>query len=257
MREHIRRFALVRDAVGETTVEERQRIATHLEGCATCREAAAEVRANVSEYEADRERHFAVIRDKLQAARPEPRRAPPWRRIWPVVATAAMAVGLAVALVRPGSDPVQYKGELAMQVVAKRGERQFVVHDGQELFEGDALRFVVTVGAPGYLTLFSVDGRGVVTPFYPGSAPRTDPAPLTLERSGPHELPGAIELDDAIGDEVVIAVLSAEPFSRTEVHEAFRRLVVDKHAADLTAPAAGVAGDVALLRFTKPPPRRP
>jgi hypothetical protein len=215
------------------------------------------VNANVSEYDADSERHFARIRGRLPAARPKPRGAPLWRRLWPVAAGAAIAAGLVVAIVRPGKDAVQYRGEIAMRVVAKRGERQFVVHDGRELFEGDALRFVVTVGAPGYLTLFSVDGRGVVTPFYPGSDPEKDPAPLMLERAGPHELPGAVELDDAVGDEVVIAVLSAEPFSRADVHDAFRRLVVGKRAAELTAAAAGVAGDVALLRFTKPPPRRP
>jgi hypothetical protein len=128
------------------------------------------------------------------------------------------------ALVRGGPPPAPeqpaytgLKGTMKFQVVAKRGDHQFRVDPGAELRENDALRFVVVTDRGGWVSVFSVDSRGAVSPFYPDTEPAGDPSPLRLDRAGRHELPGSIVLDDALGPEHFVVVFSPGEFDRGEV----------------------------------------
>jgi hypothetical protein len=141
---------------------------------------------------------------------------------------AAAAVLVVVNLPAPPSvveqrPEISFKGKLAVQVVAKRGDRQFMVKGGESLAENDALRFRITTAFPGYMSVLSVDGRGTVSAFYPDSAPSITPDPLRIARPGRQELPGSIVLDDAPGPEHLIVVFSKERFNRREVHRRIKQ----------------------------------
>ncbi len=144
-----------------------------------------------------------------------------------LAAAAALVLGVYLTLggapPKPGGDDgIRYKGVVSVEVVAKRGDRQFRVEPGSALLENDALRFIVTTGTPGYMDLFSVDSKGRVSPFYPESEPDADPAPMTLGNAGRHVLPGSVILDDALGEEHIVLVFSEAVFDRDEVQKEIR-----------------------------------
>jgi hypothetical protein len=233
------RFTLVRFKAGDLEEPEAGALSAHLEQCAACRETLAGIERNVSQYESGAEERLARLRARLDREDPRnPGPVPPtWLRLAPAggaLALAAAAAALVVVLpsLKEGSpgpaagvepaDPtassVRFKGAVAVEVVARRGERQFRVEKGAELRPGDALRFVVTVGAPGFISVFSVDALDNVSPFYPDSDPGSHPAPFRVDAAGRHELPGSIILDDSVGDECLVVAFSEKSFERPAIH---------------------------------------
>ncbi len=244
---------LARLVAGELSAEEARRVEEAALASPEARQRLEALRAHVSEYEAVAPRQLAALRQRLEA---EGARAgtPFWRRplvlLAPLAAAAAAVMLVLVLRAPPGpEDAVGFKGALAVRVVARRGESQLVVQPGAELAAGDALRFVVTVPAPGHLTVFSVDGRGELSPFYPESEPAQDERPLRLERAGQHELPGSVTLDDAPGPERLFVVYSPAPFARGPLHARVRELV--RRGAAVTAAELGIQGAVERLDAAK------
>ena len=109
-------------------------------------------------------------------------------------------------------------------MVAKRGEHQFKVEPGTVLYPNDSIRFVISTESPGYLSVMSVDSRNQISPFYPETEPSTDPKPLAIEKSGRHELPGSIILDDALGTEFLIVVFSTNIFNRNDLFRDLKKM---------------------------------
>lgn len=176
----------------------------------------------------------------------------PWVVLVPAGVVAAAVAG--VLALRPPAPPtaepaVSFKGALAVRVVARRGATQLTVRSGELLAAGDALRFVITAPAPGYLSVFSLDGRGAISPFCPDSDPAADFRPLRLERAGQHELPGSVVLAAAPGPERLFVVFSVDTFDRRRVHARVRELVAQR--AEVTARAVGLRGAVELISVGK------
>ncbi len=219
----------------------------------------AELQGHAAEFEQVAELQRAALRRRLEAEAATPRRQPSrwWRPLAVLVPVAAAAAVVLVIshriepLATPPVEDIAFKGQLAVHVVARRGETQFAVEPGVELAPGDALRFVVTAATPGYLTVFSVDGRGEASPFYPESAPATSAAPLRLERAGQQTLPGSVVLDEAPGPERLFVVFSPRPFERGPVHERARQLCAAGPCQTVSARALGVDGAVQLLTVSK------
>jgi hypothetical protein len=259
------RFAIASWRAGDLPPDEAQRVEAHLNDCQSCRAVRDEIESNAAEYESRAEEHLARLLERLEAERPATEVVPLAPRRRSRVATVAIAVGglaaaavlalvLVPALLEPSDTDLQgdirFKGQLAVELVAKRGARQFRVTEGAELVAGDAIRFVVSTGAPGWISVFSIDGAGRLSPFYPDSDPATDPEPLRLGASGRHELPGSIILDDSLGHEDIVVVFSTAQFDRGPVHRAAAR------AGSAAAAAAELGPDFALqiVRVTKRPP---
>jgi hypothetical protein len=246
----------------------------------------ADIRKNVAEYEADADRHMALLRSRLIAeqsaigsdpasagsepefspkpatlgGQPTGRQGPWWRRLryyFPAVATAAAAALIALLFYtrgfeEPPKPDVAFKGVLAVKVVAKRGAQQFMVKSGQRMAEGDALRFIVTTDGPGYISVFSVDGRGKVSPFYPEADPRANPAPLHVDRAGRHVLEGSVILDNALGLEHLVVVFSPERFERATVHRRIRRqLEPGAPVPRFMARTVGLKGSIEVITIEK------
>ncbi len=226
MTQCLSRLAIAKLKTGDLEGEAKEAAVAHIEGCETCGAVLADMEANVARFEAEK----GAQREKL-AARLDAEGSLPSRRgrltsarsrgiLGGVGIVAAAAVALFVlrtSVSPPATDEIRFKGTLSLEVVAKRAQRQFTVKEGDTLMEDDALRFVVTTGAPGYLQVFSVDAKGAVSPFYPESDPRRDPEPLSIESVGRHELPGSVILDDSVGRERIVVVFSEESFNRAEV----------------------------------------
>jgi hypothetical protein len=227
----------------------------HVRDCAACRAALAELGANVDTYESRRDEHLAMLRARLAGEPPSPEKRPPWIRLIPAFGAAAvvLAVLLVIALGRrePSAPETVFKGTLSLQVIAKRGDRQFLVRDGVKLMERDALRFVLTTGTRGHLSIFSLNARGDLHPFYPDSDPAVDPAPMQIDRPGRCELPGSVVLDDWVGREHFVTVLSERRFTRERLHERARQLFMEGEIGALTPKALGIRGNVYIISVQK------
>jgi hypothetical protein len=226
-------FDLVRYALSELPEEQAQAIPAFLQQNDAARARLEELRENAAVYEANGSSHLDALMARIGAQSPAPKARPKKKarfQLWGVLVPLAVAAAIAAlvfSLPQSGDRPpsgvtqpsaVPYKGVVALRIVAKRGERQFVVRDGMALQQGDALRFVISTDRLGYVTVLSFDGRGQLSAFYPEGNPADDPAPLALDSAGQHVLPGSVILDDALGEETFVVVFSETPFDRALVH---------------------------------------
>ncbi len=248
---HHNRLTLAAFTAGDLSQEEVDVVRSHLESCVECKEALAQLRHNIDDYRTRDDEHRAALRARLvseAAARTgaNERTTGWWRWV-------AVAAAIAVAVVASWPDPTPpetpatvYKGTLGVDVVALHDGEQQRVTDGARLFEGDALRFVLTTGEPGFATVLSVDGSETVTGFYPEDGVAD---PMRLE-AGRHELPGSVVLDDVLGKEHLVVAWSRARFDREPLHGTIRRMILREGPAALT-PAALSVDAVEVLTIEK------
>ncbi|MBW2734792.1 MAG: DUF4384 domain-containing protein [Deltaproteobacteria bacterium] len=107
----------------------------------------------------------------------------------------------------PGLSPepgaYRIKGGFSIAVRVKRGERQWQAKADTWFEPGDNIRFIVTIPSAGYLYVVGIDASRTVTLYEPYGGERA----RRLQPGDAQAVPGAIELDDTLGDERVIALL--------------------------------------------------
>jgi hypothetical protein len=90
---------------------------------------------------------------------------------------------------------------------------------GDSFLPGDALRFVVSSGSPGYFFLVGVEPSGNVVAYHPYGGTRSVPLPGGREIA----LPGSLILDESKGTEYFGGLFSREPLALDEIRAAVRR----------------------------------
>lgn len=201
----------------------------HLDGCDECRGRWAQLEADKRQFE---QFVFPRTLPKLEA-RLEQQQTPVgfFARfrlavVLPAVAVAAAATFAVVGLTGPGTQTedelyIGLKGAVpSVEIVAQRGETQFKVTPGGELHAKDRIRFVVNPAGARYVLIASQDGAGAFTVYQPFGANQS----MSIEGVGRArvELPGAVELDDTMGTERVVAAFSDSPISAADLEAAFR-----------------------------------
>ncbi len=253
------RFLLERYLAAELGDPDASRVASHLEACARCQglletlekeKAAFQDRVPFDRFYSDLEarlrRDATADRDARQATlEMSGGRVGSWlERVrawiadfsqwlagprWAVVAV--VAVALVVVLPRTGGlipgdhdDGSRIKATAVhpgpLEVVLLRDGRIVQAVSGDLFHQGDRLQFRIAPGTWRFLHLVSLDDQGRLTPFYPDDGS----ASLELRLDAEQLLPGAIELDDFVGQERIFAVFSQEPLDYSVVEEAARRL---------------------------------
>ncbi len=268
MSDCVDRMALVRWILEDLSVEEMTAITDHLSGCSACKARAERIREGIDDFAPMKTGTLSAIHGRMAEVRAERERR---RFLRPsVIAAAAIAASLVVVffvaspLDREMADahavpddiqqPVRYKGEMSCKVFVKRGDRQFKATPGKTLRAGDRLRFVVTTDTGGYLSVFSVDGRGRPSPFYPDTLPDRAPEPMLLAGSGDHELPDAVELDDSPGQETIVVLFSQARFDRRELVRAIAPLAAGGRLEAIRRATAGRGVHSRVFRFLKAGP---
>jgi len=169
--------------------------------------------------EARPDRLLAGILARLEEPPARPWWSLSWVRFGALGAAAAAAlVLLAVAFWSPPPGPqepvVRAKGSLGLNVFLKRGERVAEALSGDSFQAGDRLRFTLELPVAGHVLLVAQDAQGRLEPchpFGPGAASR----PAQAGSTGPLE--GAVELDEAPGDEWIHLVHCPRPFGPDEL----------------------------------------
>ena len=185
--------------------------AAHAKRCAQCAQRVASLKQGQA----------AFLIQKPAPAFMEKLERPRWRLRWPVLALAATAALALLLVMRVGPNPprepsVKFKGQaqLALRLHVSRGggpARPFDVR--APLFPQDVVRFVVDLPERGHVSVLSVDGESKLSWYYPPN--KTATAPLTQGRG--HALPGAIALDDYVGQELLVLLLTQEPVRASEI----------------------------------------
>lgn len=231
--------ALTEDLSGELQAE----LSAHLADCPPCTARMDAARAFVAEP-------LPSLR-----ARPEPGArviAFPGRRVL-VVAAAAFAMAAALLLsIRPPTETFTARGgELELEVHRQVGDRTEQIHDGDEVFPGDHLGFRVSSRKDGFLLVAGVDQTGATYSCYPqGDAPSAQPV---ASSRAPVDLKTAIQLDNAAGQERIVALRCPESFALSDIAEALARAPADRPLPPLRDGCAQVE-----LRLPKPgTPRAP
>lgn len=87
---------------------------------------------------------------------------------------------------------------------------------GAELTEGDRLEFAYDAIGWSYVYVASIDAQGTVSAYYPADGARS----LAIAPGIGLPLPGAVELDDFVGAEMLVAIFSAQAVTEETVREA-------------------------------------
>ena len=138
------RLTLALLKTGDLQGESANEVIAHIDGCEACQNTAADLDANVATFESHQESHLQKLRARIDAevASPDRRvRRLSKKRVTIIGSLTAVAAAAALVLfsmqdplLKSGDDDIQFKGNISLQVVAKRDDRQFTVRDGTALF---------------------------------------------------------------------------------------------------------------------------
>jgi hypothetical protein len=147
-------------------------------------------------------------------------------RGWVLMACAAAASAVLVMLVlwwpgepRPPEEGIRTKGAVRLLVFRKKGEAFEPTASGERFSPGDVVKFGVSVPAEGHLMVLGVEADGERYVAFPADGSELSrPVQAT---TGPGEaLPGAVELDDSMGEERLHLVFCKGPFDARQVGRA-------------------------------------
>lgn len=205
----------------------------HLETCERCQARRERLAAERDAYVlAQPAWAFAVAQPAEQkSAEPKPselkrhgpKRAVRWAtRLVPALAAAA-ALALSFLPREPEGSGERAKGGERIGFMVKHGA---TVRRGQALdvvHPGDQLRFVYSCPEPRYLAVVSLDAKGHVSTYFPEGPRAARVAPGT-----DRPLPSAVELDDTLGLEKVVAWFCREPIEIAPLIEEAKRGRLDE-----------------------------
>jgi hypothetical protein len=228
MSNHLSRLALDH-ALANVAPEQRH---PHLGGCERC---AARLALMQRDYDAFLAR-FPTL-EALQLSRPveRPERASGWSIGWPLGLAGALVTALLLVMFNLGTNSpapppqsgVRPKGGSIVDLAVRRGGRSLRYEDSLQLRAGDVLAFRYTTQRR-HLLLLSLERSGKVNAYL------TDPSRRYSMRVRPGRdvhLGLGVELDDYVGPERVIALLSDRPLDveavRHAVLQRFRSLAGD------------------------------
>ncbi len=223
---------------GELEAAFQARVTAHIEDCASCREARAVLGADVGQF--SQQNHIAsLVADALlRASQPSP--LVRWLRR--AVAPLAVCAGLgaaAVALLAPGQTPsvdrIRTKGGFSLSAYVQHREQDGpgALHLGEPLHPGDKLQFRYN-GDAGYLAVVALDAAGKLSTYYPAGA-------VAARVEGGRDVPlaTAVDLDETLGNETIVAVRCDEAITIDEVRSAVSRAIERRRSSFGAAPSGG------------------
>ena len=244
---HLSDLRLDQLLAGELDPPSEAALRSHLVACVPCTHRHGTLLAGAAQVRSDP--RFAAlgpaIRERFATADARPERAQARRSSWTTAVFAACAVAAAVSVLvrrpdtavdaRVAAADSRIKGNLALDVFVRRagaGARVETLLAGDPVHPGDQLRARVRAATRGHFGVFAVD-----SPPPPAPSPAVAsylPAGGELagvEAGAPLLLDGAVELDAALGRELLLGVLCPSPRRKESI------------AADLGATLTAAGGD--------------
>jgi hypothetical protein len=208
-------FTLDRYFVGELLVQESRALEAHLAHCAACQARWAALSQFNSSF-AEPWPPLSVNTNRSAMRAPLQLSSPPWKKLAVsgafISAVSALAAVFMLSL-QPSqnAEEVRTKGSVRLSYHISRDGTVWLAGPNEKLRENDKIQFVFRAAEPGFLAVFSVDGRGEVSSYYPAEGEVA--GAYSPERP---RLSTSTLLDDALGDEVFVAVFCKHSFSKAE-----------------------------------------
>lgn len=208
-------LTLDRLALDELSEVDRARVLAHLTGCAACTQASAALDADRAAFAAEAAVPTLAAEVLERATARSRRRLIPW-----VALPAALAaIGAALVVIAPAPRPydTRAKGTFSLSVYVQHrdGDGAGTLHMGEPLHPGDRIQFRYNGDRAGHLAVFGVDADGQVSTYYP---PGAQAPAVHAGREVPLET--AVELDDSLGREVIVALRCDEPHAVARLKDA-------------------------------------
>jgi hypothetical protein len=210
---------------GELEEAEAEDLEMHLRGCTSCREREQQLSEQAQTFLAQFPKLELQGRTGTLVVPLKSRR---WRALSLLGAGLAAAAGLALVLRQGPPAPTSFsdtgarsKGAARIGFHVKHGTRVFTGTEGQNLYPGDQVRFVVSTSKPQHLAILSRDGAGKVSEYYPGTG-QSCAIPMGQNLA----LETSVELDSTLGTEELWGVFCDAPFSV----EPLRSTLASRHA---------------------------
>jgi hypothetical protein len=223
---------------GELADEEVAKLRAHLAACQPCRE-----RHALLEHE-----HRALFEQlpplpSTSSAGVVSVRPPRYLVARTVLGLGSLAAALALWLSLDERSPqplTRTKGSsdtVQLDWVIRRGGEVFTPAAGEPLRPGDALRFGLHTTQSGFASVLSLDGEGGASVYHEWVA--IEPGPRQL-------LPGAVQLDEVVGEEHLYGVVCARAESLPALQDAIRLAPAEPELP------AGCASDHHVVRKERP-----
>ncbi len=228
-------LALDQLALGELSGADQTRLSAHLRACPSCSQAQVAIAASQRLFLAQ-ENIGALASDALGRAERERATFRPWAWVTRLALPLALAAGAAAVVLWPAEQETRTKGgfSLSTYVLHPEAGNRGVLHAGEPVHPGDKLQFRYQ-GHRGYLAIVAVDAVGKVSVYYP-------PGPVAEPVEAGRDLRSAVELDDVLGPEVVVALRCAEPVAVAQVVAAAKQAVERARLAAQTPTAIDELG---------------
>jgi len=234
-------------------------VRAHVESCETCGKVVASFQAQRGGFLREHPTR-PVVAHVVERAEQEARRARPawldallnprWLLV-PAVAAAALVLVFNLPRGPADDDGVTFKGDgPVLQLYLARGTAEARPLDaGAGLRPGDLLRFGVIAPRGRHAFVASVDEAGRFSRYYPPDA--GEAAPLD-GGSRLQLLPGSIELDETLGREWIVLLVSGERLEEAKVRDALLQAWRAREGDRLGA--LGLDAETTVVPVTKAPP---
>jgi hypothetical protein len=224
---------LIAEARKQAPNPEHQAALGHTLHCPSCAEKLAHMRVFQAEF--SNQLPLATISAETLIRLEEKKRdrqRVSWRTIWRraligglAAATAAMLVVVLLPKRLEDANGERLKGAISLGIFCNRGGSVFRGLSGGSYLPGDKLRFIVGTKQATFDAVFNIEQSGKVTVFYPLQNEHAAAGAAAPERV----LPGAVELDQALGKEYLIGIFCPASFDLQPVaialaHPAFDTL---------------------------------
>ena len=199
----------------EVTALERRRLEHHITGCPACERGVAQRAAERAEFVAD-PRLLARLSERASAVPPARHR----HRI--AIAVPAILCAAAVLLVlrtRSSSPAIERRtvtkgGFEARLVIERDGELLPIAGAGGLVHPGDRLQVAISVQAPRFVAVYSIDGAGTVSRYVP-----IDRVMLAMAGGAEQVLPNSTILDEVPGRETIAVFACLDAQSDTALRD--------------------------------------
>lgn len=212
---------------GELPSAEAREVAAHVARCPRC---------------ADRHAHLESERAAFLARAPRFTPPAPRRTRWqlPALALAAAAAVAVAVLPREAPDATRTKGSEHIGFYVKSGGSVRRGGPDESVQPGDQLRFVYSSSRDRYLAILSLDSAGKTSIYFPAG----ERAERIVAGSG-RPLPNAVELDDVLGTERIVALFCDTPVRLAPLTDSFAK-------GELSAPSGCVSSELRLRKSGEP-----
>lgn len=252
---HPREFVLEQVAFEPEAVDAGVR--RHVEGCEACGKVVAGFQAERRGFLEEHPTRPVVAHVVERAEQEATKARPAWLDAllnprWLLVsAVTAAALVLVLNFPKQSVDEVTFKGDGAvLQLFLARGTAEARPFDaGTRLRPGDLLRFGVIAPGGRHAFVASVDEAGRFSRYYPPDA--GEAAPLD-GGSKLQLLPGSIVLDETLGREWIVLLVSGERLDEARVRKALLQAWRAREGDRLGA--LGLEAQAAVVPVTKAPP---